>query len=118
PELLDVLRILADQPSGALLQHVLGSTLANSHNTGVSLNGDNQVALVEKWIRIRRRIHANPGNLALRNRGLSAAQTRCSGDRCRPQRFEESSSIHLCSLPESLLYCMPGYPPRLARGGT
>ena len=51
PELLDVLRIAADQSPGGLRQHVLRSAFADAGDSGIGLDRDHHVALIEQRVR-------------------------------------------------------------------
>src|ERR1700716_4690579 len=76
PETLDGMWVLADQPAGALLQHLLGPTLADSSYSGVRLDGNYQVALIKKRVGIRRQVDANTSNFHLGNSRLRSRSGR------------------------------------------
>ena len=94
PQLFDILRIASDQPSGALLQRVLGTAFTDSGDAGIGLHQDHQVALVEEWIRIGRRENANFGDLHLWHGRASVRQRADGGSRADGQGSDEGSSIH------------------------
>jgi hypothetical protein len=67
PAALDEVRILSDQAASALFQQLLGAALADSRDSGVRFDGDQQVALIEKRIWVGRRVNAHAGNFHLGN---------------------------------------------------
>ena len=72
PKPLDILRVLADEPAGALFQHFLGTAFADAGDARVGLDGYHQVALIEERIGRGRCIHANAGDFGFGNRGECA----------------------------------------------
>ncbi len=89
------MRILADQPAGALFQRVLGAALADAGDAGVGLDGHHMVALIEERVGIGRLVDAHARDLHLRNSGPNEGRRCAGGDGCARQRLSKSSSIHL-----------------------
>ena len=68
PETLDVLRVAADESPCGLGQGVLHATLADACDSGVGLDGDYYVALVEERVGMRRQVGSHAGDLHLGDR--------------------------------------------------
>ena len=94
PEPLDVLRIAADQPAGALLQHVLRSAFADARDSGVGFDGDHHIALIEQRIGIRRQVGAHPRDLHFRKSAESGQRADSSRDRDGCQGTDKSPPFH------------------------
>ena len=93
PQPLDVVRVLADQPAGALLQHVLGAAFADAGDPGLGLHGHHQVALVEQRIGVGRFVDTDSGDLGFGDRGENPPGNR-AGRRGRRERTKERSALH------------------------
>src|SRR5258706_9266969 len=70
PETFDELGILADQPSGTLLDRILRAAFSDSDQTGVGFHRHHHIALVEQGIEVGWGINPNPGDLHLGDRRL------------------------------------------------
>ncbi len=95
PEPFDVMRILADQPPGALFQRVLGPAFTNAHNAGVGLHRHHHVALIEQRVEIGRRVDAYPGDLHFGHRCSGGSLKGGSRGHAHCGRREKRSSIHI-----------------------
>ena len=80
PETFDVLRILADEASRALIQGVGKSTFPDAGNPRVGFNRDHHVGLIEQRIGPWRRVGADPRDLHFWQRGQNQRQM---GEGCR-----------------------------------
>src|SRR3981081_4156909 len=69
PEQFDMLRIAPDQSAGGLGQRVFRSAFTNADDSGVGLDDDPNVALVEERIWIWGQVGSPPRDLHLRKRG-------------------------------------------------
>ena len=99
PETLDVLRVLADEAAGALLERVAGSALADSGDAGVGFDSDDHVALIEEGVWVGRRVDADARDLHFGEGGaggLGAGGGHAGGE---GGGFEERSTVH----------CLPVY---------
>jgi hypothetical protein len=94
PEFFDMLRILTDQPPRRLRKRVPRAALAYPRNPGVCFNRNDDVALIEKRVRIRRKIGSHSGNLHLRY-GRKCSPPPCRSDGCcRCQVTKKRPSVH------------------------
>ena len=87
PEVLDELRIAADQAAGGGGEQVLGAAFADAGDAGIRLHGDDDVALVEQRGRIVRVICADPRDLHSRQGGEGGKSTGAGGNGCGRDRF-------------------------------
>src|SRR6185312_16962102 len=98
PQLFDVLGILSDETAGALIERIGIPTLTYARNSGVGLDGDNGVRLIEEWIVIRRRVSAHARDFHLRHRRIQQRQMGEAGRGSRSHGLQEGSSVHRVSV--------------------
>ena len=92
--MLDVMRVLPDQPAGALFQGVLGAAFAHARDAGVGFHRHHHVALVEKRIELGRRVDAHARDLHFGDGGPGWRQTGGAPGRGNRRGSEKGSSIH------------------------
>jgi hypothetical protein len=51
-----------------LLQHFFGAAFADARDAGVRFDSHDEIALIEEWIRLGRRVRAHPGDLGFGDR--------------------------------------------------
>ena len=94
PEAFDVLRILADQASGGLLEGVARAAFADAGDAGVGLYGDDEVALVEQGIRVFRRVHADARDFHFGDGGVNYLAPGHRESRGGDRGFQKCPTIH------------------------
>ena len=93
PQPFDMLRVLADQASGALLQSIRKTAFTNARYSRVGLDRHHGVGLIEQRIRIRRRISPHPRNLHLRQRRAQQRKIR-KRTHSRHHCLQKGSPVH------------------------
>ena len=94
PEALDVLRVLADEASGGLLEGVARAAFADAGDAGVGFDGDDEVALVEERIGAFRRVHADARDLHLGDGGVCDLAPGRRQSRGGDRGFQKCPTIH------------------------
>src|SRR5262249_44144812 len=91
PQMFGARRILTDQPAGALFEHVARAALADTGYAGIGLDGDDEVALIEYLIWLRRRVCAHARDLHL---GDCSARRPDGCDAGGCDGLEKRSAVH------------------------